>query len=88
MPISAPKPCKPLGNAAFWPQKPEIASSCPSFVAGIGGRSCPIMKETDEMKTLFVTIALAIASLSLSQEAFAMSCTTSCYGNQCYTNCN
>ena len=27
------------------------ASSCPSFVAGIGGRSCPVMKETDDMIT-------------------------------------
>ena len=40
------------------------------------------------MKTLFVTIVLAIAAVSFSQEAFAMNCTTSCYGNQCYTNCN
>ena len=40
------------------------------------------------MKTLFVTIALAIAALSFSQEANAYSCTTQCYsGNTCYTNC-
>jgi hypothetical protein len=46
------------------------------------------MKETDDMKTLFVTLALAIAALSFSQEAFAYtSCSTSCYGNTCYTNC-
>ena len=32
----------------------------------IGGRSCPIMKETDAMKTLFVTVALAIASPALA----------------------
>jgi hypothetical protein len=40
------------------------------------------------MKALFVTVALAIAALSFSQEAFAYSCTTQCYGgNTCYTNC-
>ena len=40
------------------------------------------------MKALFVTITLAIAALSFSQEAFAYTqCTTSCYGNQCTTQC-
>ncbi len=39
------------------------------------------------MKTLFVTITLAIAALSLSQEAFATMCTTQCAGNTCWTNC-
>ena len=40
------------------------------------------------VEKLLIAMVLAIAALSFSQEAFAMSCTTSCYGNQCYTNCN
>ena len=38
------------------------------------------------MKTLALVIALAFASVA---PAFAYgSCTTSCYGNTCYTNCS
>jgi hypothetical protein len=58
-----------------------------SMSTAIGGRSRPIMKETDDMKALFVTVILAIAALSFSQEAFAYSCNTYCNGNYCNTNC-
>jgi hypothetical protein len=37
-----------------------------SMSTAIGGRSRPILKEPDDMKTLFVTIALAIASPALA----------------------
>jgi hypothetical protein len=37
-----------------------------SVSTAIGGRSRPILKEPDDMKTLFVTIALAIASPALA----------------------
>ena len=49
----------------------------------------PDTKETDDMKTLFVTITLAIAALSFSQEAFAYNCTTNCNSDRtwCSTNC-
>ena len=47
----------------------------------------PDLKETDDMKTLFVTIALAIAALSFTQEAFAYTCNTNCNGYSCTTNC-
>ena len=51
----------------------------------------PDMKEIDDMNTvekLLVAMFLAIAALSFSQEAFAFtSCTTTCAGNSCTTNC-
>lgn len=41
------------------------------------------------MKKIIVAAVLAIAALAFTQEAFAgyHSCTTSCYGNTCTTNC-
>jgi hypothetical protein len=39
------------------------------------------------MKTIIASIVIAVCALSFSQSAFAYSCTTSCYGNTCYTNC-
>ena len=39
------------------------------------------------MRSFITAIVLAVATLSFNQAAFAHSCTTSCYGNTCYTNC-
>jgi hypothetical protein len=40
------------------------------------------------MKNLIAAAVFALASLSLSQSAFAyISCTTSCVGDTCFTNC-
>ena len=41
------------------------------------------------MRSILTVIVLAVATLSFNQSAFAgyHSCTTSCYGNTCTTNC-
>ena len=39
------------------------------------------------MKKVILSIVLALAALSFTQDAFAYSCNTYCNGNYCSTNC-